>query len=78
MLYRRKVILALVQALGDRASKTDFQKHLFLYTRSQEEPAYDFFPYKYGCYSLVAESDRQTLVKQGRLKEGDVLGTPSE
>lgn len=69
MFYRRKVILALLQALGGELSKTDFQKHLFLFTRSQDEPAYDFVPYQYGCFSFGADADRAPMVRAGLLHD---------
>ena len=52
MFYRRKVILSLLQSLGGELSKTDFQKHLFLLTRLQDAPSYDFVPHHYGCFSF--------------------------
>ncbi|RMF51468.1 MAG: DUF488 domain-containing protein [Bacteroidetes bacterium] len=71
MLYRRKVILALLQAFGGELAKTDFQKLLFIFTRMQQKPAFDFVPYRFGCYSFQAEADRRGLVKQGRLAESE-------
>jgi len=65
MLYRRKVLLALAQSFRGALSKTDFQKHLFLYTRFQKTASFDFVPYKFGCYSFLAEADRQALVHKG-------------
>ena len=71
MLYRRKILLALLQAIGDGLQRVDFQKHLFLFTRAQRTPAFDFIPYKFGCFSFVAESDRQVLIQQGKLRNTD-------
>ena len=68
MFYRRKVILALLEALGGEVSKTDFQKHLFLFTQAQAEPAYDFVPYRFGCFSFSAEADRTPMVRTGLIK----------
>ena len=69
MFYRRKVILALLEALGGELSKTDFQKHLFLFTQAQPEPAYEFVPYHFGCYSFSAEADRAPMVRTGLIKD---------
>lgn len=69
MFYRRTVILALLQALGGKVDSTDFQRHLFLFCRRQSEPAFDFVPYKDGCYSFSAESDREPMIKKGLLKK---------
>lgn len=70
MFYRRKVILALLQALGGEAGSEDFQAHLFLFTRIQPNPAYDFVPYKNGSYSFSAEADREPMIKKGLLDGG--------
>jgi uncharacterized protein (DUF488 family) len=44
---------------------TPLQKYLFLLTRLQKEKAFDFIPYKYGCYSLQANQDLMVLEKMG-------------
>ena len=71
MFYRRKVVLALLEALGGELKRTDLQKHLFLYTREDPAPPYDFVPYQYGCYSFSAEADRAPMVRAGLLHDGD-------
>lgn len=71
MLYRRRILLALLQAIGDGLQRVDFQKHLFLFTRAQRTPAFDFIPYNFGCFSFIAESDRQVLIEQGKLLDAD-------
>jgi hypothetical protein len=48
--YRRKVILALLESFDGELGKISFQKLLFLFTRHQEKPAFDFVPYKQGCF----------------------------
>ena len=40
-------------------SRTDFQKYLFLL--SQEQPSYHFVPYRHGCFSFNAETDKRRL-----------------
>ena len=47
---------------------TPLQKYLFLLTRLQKEKAFDFIPYKYGCYSLQANQDLMVLEKMGYIK----------
>ncbi len=76
MYYRRKILLALLEALDRKVTKTAFQKYLFLVSMEQEKPAYDFVPYQYGCFSFQADADKRTLTKYGYLKERDnwVLG----
>lgn len=63
MYYRRKIILALLEEFGGTLSRTDLQKYLFLFTRKQEQPAFDFMPYHYGCYSAQAAQDLSTMHK---------------
>ena len=60
--YRRKVMLALLQTFNKQLGNTEFQKYLFLYTRKQDTPAYDFVPYKFGCYSFQSIFDREALI----------------
>ena len=69
MYYRRKVLLALLENSGGRLSKTDLQKLLFLFTNLQDEPVYDFLPFKYGCYSPLATQDLKTMVKYDMVEE---------
>lgn len=68
MLYKRhKILLALIEALGGQARAIPLQKYLFLFTRLQAEEnrAYDFVPYQYGCFSFQANQDLSSLARQG-------------
>jgi uncharacterized protein (DUF488 family) len=69
MFYRRKVILALMQAFDGHLPKISLQKLLFLFASRQAKPAYDFVPYKYGCYSFSANADLVAMVRHGQLSE---------
>lgn len=69
MYYRRKVLLALLEVLDCKVAKTALQKYLFLISVEQERSAYDFVPYRYGCYSFQADADKKTLTKYGFLKD---------
>ena len=69
MYYRQKVLMALLQALGGHSNGLDFQKYLFLFTRLQNVPVYDFVPYKFGCFSFQSYSDRRAMVKNEILKD---------
>lgn len=69
MFYRRKIILALLQAFEGNLSKISLQKLLFLFTERQLKRDYDFVPYKYGCYSFSANADLVAMVKHGQLSE---------
>jgi uncharacterized protein (DUF488 family) len=71
MFYRRKIILALLQAFDSRLEKISLQKLLFLVCENQPKPVYDFVPYLYGCYSYSAKADLVTMVKKGFLNENE-------
>jgi len=73
MYYRRKIILALLKNSGGQLTKIDLQKLLFLFTNLQEKPAYDFLPFKYGCYSPLATQDLKTMVKYGMIEEQETI-----
>lgn len=68
MLYRRqKILLALLEEFGGTLKNTDLQKYLFLLSQFQQEKAYDFIPYKYGCFSFQAYHDKTKLIEKGCL-----------
>ncbi len=69
MYYRRKILLSLLASFDGQLDKTRFQKLLFIYTRWQEKKAFDFVPYKFGCYSFQANQDLKTLAKYGLVQE---------
>lgn len=69
LFYRRKILLALLQAFGGKLTKMDLQKLLFLLAQMQEDPSYDFIPYKYGCYSFQSAADKRTMMKYKLLEE---------
>jgi hypothetical protein len=66
---RQRVLLTLLDALGGECAPTDFQKLLFLYTREEESPSYDFVPYKFGCFSFSSYADKRRLVERGLLQD---------
>lgn len=67
MFYRRKVILAVLQAFDGQLSKISLQKLLFLFTNKQTKRDYYFVPYMYGCYSFSANADLAAMVRHGQL-----------
>ena len=71
MIYeRQKLLLAMVAKNGGRLGKLDFQKLLFLYTQvCEEEPSYEFVPFKKGCYSFTSIADKTRLANKGYLIE---------
>jgi hypothetical protein len=61
-------LLALLEAIGGKASNTDFQKLLFLFSReAANHPLYEFVPYKYGAFSFTSYADRLKLIEKGIL-----------
>jgi uncharacterized protein (DUF488 family) len=71
MFTRRKILLALLEACGGNLKNTDMEKLLFVYCVESGQSYYDFFPYKFGCFSFLSYQDKRILTKQGFLAEGD-------
>lgn len=71
MYYRRKIFLALLESFGGILDSTDFEKLLFLFCQQTNQNYYDFFPYKYGCFSQISYQDKRVLIKYGYLKESE-------
>jgi hypothetical protein len=69
--YRQRFLLLLFKMAGNRLSKIDFQKLLFLSQQEAEFSYYDFVPYYYGCYSFQAKSDIDSLIASGWLAYAD-------
>ena len=67
MYYRRKVLLALIEASGGTLQRTDCQKLLFLFCQNANRNYYDFFPHKYGGFSSLTYQDKQRLTELGFL-----------
>jgi hypothetical protein len=68
MYYRRKVLLALLEAFDNRLEKISLQKFLMLVTKQQEKPDFHFVPYKFGCFSFQANADLATMTKYNQVK----------
>lgn len=66
--YRRKILLALLEVFENQLTAKSLQKYLFLFTRTQNKKAFDFVPYRYGCFSFQANQDLATLQKYGYLE----------
>ncbi len=69
MYYRRKILLSILQVFDNKLEKIRLQKLLLLYTKKQSIPAYQFVPYKYGCFSFQANADLSTLAKYGQVTD---------
>ena len=69
---RQRLLLTLLDGVGEPVGHTDFQKLLFLYTRECETaPSYDFVPYKFGAFSFTSYADKRKLIAEGLLAEDD-------
>lgn len=66
--YRRKIVLAILELFNEQLTAKSLQKYLFLFTRKQSKKAYDFIPYRYGCFSFQANQDLATMQKYGYLE----------
>ncbi len=70
MYYRRRVLVALIEAFGGELSRVDCQKLMLLFCQRSTKPPYSFFPHTMGGFSLVVEDDQRWLVASGLLAEG--------
>ncbi|MBI5075732.1 MAG: DUF488 domain-containing protein [Nitrospirae bacterium] len=69
---RRRLLLTLLDTLGQKVSGTDFQKLLFLYTMEHEEtPSYEFVPYHFGAFSFTSYADKRKMIEAGLLVNDD-------
>lgn len=62
------MILGVIEEFGGKLNQTNLQKILFLVTRKQQERAFDFVPYKFGCFSFQANQDLLTMHKLGEIQ----------
>lgn len=69
--YREKCLAALMEYLSDWVSTIQIQKLMFLITDRQDTRAYDFMPYKYGCYSMQLSQDLRNLTREGYLLKAE-------
>ena len=73
MLYRRKIILSLLQLFEGELEKIRLQKLLFLFTQQQAKAEYDFVPYKYGCFSYSANADLTTSFNTSKYGQNQTI-----
>jgi uncharacterized protein (DUF488 family) len=67
MYYRRKILLALVEAFGGKLKRTECQKLVFLFCQQTGKNHYDFFPYQFGAFSFTLSYDKSRLADLGLL-----------
>lgn len=74
--YQKKLVLAILEKMGGYVSAICMQKYLFIYSRLLGgERYYDFVPYKYGCFSFLANHDLVSLSKNGYITTEQTDGT---
>ncbi len=66
--YRQRFLLQFIEFAGEKVSKIDLQKLLFLVHQQGNVKYFDFVPYHYGCYSFQAAQDLELLEKTGWIK----------
>lgn len=71
MYYRRKILLAILEAFGGELEKLQLQKLLMIFSSYQEEKSYHFVPYKFGCFSFQANADLSTMRKYEQVQENE-------
>jgi Protein of unknown function, DUF488 len=70
--YRQKTLIGLLSAFGGHLPSTDFQKYLFLFTREfEQEPSFEFVPYRFGSFSFQSYADKRRLVEIGALADAE-------
>ncbi len=73
MFYRRKIVLALLEAFGGSLAPTDCQNLLMLFCRRRGKNYYDFFPHSTGVYSFLLCQDKARLISLGLLATQDAF-----
>jgi uncharacterized protein (DUF488 family) len=71
MYYRRKILLALIEVFGGSLKSTDCEKLLFNFCQQSKKNHYDFFPHKFGAFSIMSYYDKRRLIDLGLLKPAD-------
>lgn len=61
MFYRRKILLALLEAFGGSLTIHDCQALLLLFCKRREKNYYDFFPHFSGAHSFLLDQDKNRL-----------------
>lgn len=68
--YRQRFLLSLLRIINRNISKTELQKHSFLFSQ-QHLMGYDFIPYQFGCYSFQLNKDINDLAQAGFVEVTD-------
>lgn len=73
MLYRRKILLALLETFGGILTVADCRNLLLLFCQRRGKNYYDFFPHTSGPYSFLLEQDKTRLTSLGLLSDRNVF-----
>jgi len=68
---RQRFLLAFIRQIKNRATATDLQKLVFLYSMEERSDYYKFVPYKFGPYSFQVAEDIDILRRDGYLSTDD-------
>lgn len=68
MYYRRKILLALIEVFDGNLKNTDCEKLLFNFCKITNKNHYDFFPHRFGPFSIMSYYDKNRLTELGLLK----------
>ena len=71
MFYKRKFLLAVIEAFDGSIESLKFQKYLFLILKIMDKKYYNFVPYHYGCFSFESYNDKRYLINAGYLKQDE-------
>jgi Protein of unknown function, DUF488 len=69
--YRRKILLAILEAFGMKLGNIDIQKLSFIFCTRQSKPSFEYIPYKFGCVSYQVNWDLKALKTYGFVEEED-------
>ncbi len=61
MFKRQKILMGLIEQFDGELPRTELQKLLFLYCEQSGDRAYEFVPYKFGCFSFQTYADKDKL-----------------
>ena len=73
MFYRRKILLALLEAFGGSLTPIDCRNLLLLFCLRRGKSYYDFFPHTSGPYSFLLCQDKARLISLGLLVAQDAF-----
>jgi hypothetical protein len=73
MLYRRKILLALLETFGDFLTMEDCCNLLLLFCQRRGKNYYDFFSHASGPYSFLLEQDKARLTTLGFLTNQSIF-----